>query len=104
MKKIIATTAACVLVLGLATGCDKKEREALQMQVTTLQQELTNVNASLLAKDEEINLLKNELQAVKDAQSSAVNQINTLSGELSQTKADLAKAQAELSQLKKKRR
>lgn len=94
MKKIIAPVIAGVLVLGLLAGCDAKEREALQGQVTSLQQELVTANNALAAKESELTSVRTELQAAKDAEAAATAQVATLTTDLETAKADLEKALA----------
>lgn len=94
MKKIIASAAAGVVVLMLLTGCDAKEREALQKQVATLQQDLTAANASLATKDQEISQLKSQLMTSQEAQAQMVAQNDALNGELENIKKTLSDLQA----------
>lgn len=91
MKKIIAPAIAGVLVLGLLAGCDGKEREALQQQVASLQQELVTANNSLAAKESELSALRTELQAAKDSATQIEAQLATLTAEMEAAQAELAK-------------
>jgi septal ring factor EnvC (AmiA/AmiB activator) len=94
MKRIIAPVIAGVLVLGLLSGCDAKEREALKGQVTSLQQELVTVNNALAAKESELTSLRTELQTAKDAEAQAVAQVAVLTTDLETVKLDLETALA----------
>ncbi len=93
MKKIIAPMIAGVLVLGLLAGCGAKEREALQTQVTSLQQELVTANNSLAAQESELTALRAQLQTVTESQTQAAAEIAMLTSELETAKTDLAAAQ-----------
>ncbi len=94
MKRIIAPVIAGVLVLGLLSGCDAKERETLKAQVTSLQQELVTTNNALAAKESELTSLRTELQTARDAEAQAVAQVAALTTDIETVKADLDKALA----------
>jgi len=104
MKKIIASAAAGVVVLMLLTGCDGKEREALQKQVASLQADLSAANAGMATKDQEIAQLKTQLQTSQEAQAQMVAQTESLNSDLENTKNSLSGVQAELAKFKKKKK
>jgi septal ring factor EnvC (AmiA/AmiB activator) len=104
MKKIIASAAAGVVVLMMLTGCDGKEREALQKQVATLQQELATANSNLATKDQEIAQLKVQLQTSQEAQAEMIAQTEALNSELENTKNSLSGLQVELQKMKMKKK
>ncbi len=94
MKRIIAPVIAGVLVLGLLSGCDAKEREALKGQITSIQQELVTANNALAAKESELTSLRTDLQTAKDAEAQAVAQVTVLTTDLETAKLDLETALA----------
>ncbi len=94
MKRIIAPVIAGVLVLGLLTGCDSKERDALKGQVTSLQQELVTANNALAAKESELTSLRSELQSVKESEARATAQVAVITTELETAKLELEAALA----------
>ena len=92
MKRIIAPVIAGVLVLGLLTGCDAKERDALKGQVTSLQQELVTANNALAAKESELTSLRSELQSAKELEAQATAQVAAITTELETAKLELEAA------------
>ena len=101
-RTVVALAAAAILLTGLS-GCGTKERDALRVKVATLEQQLTQANSDLAAKESELTELRGNLQTAQSAQAQAQAQINSLNAELSRTKAELQKAKYPAKKIKKKK-
>jgi len=99
---VVAFAAAAILLTGLS-GCGTQERDALRAKVATLEQQLTQANSDLAAKESELTELRGNLQTAQSAQAQAQAQINSLNAELSRTKAELQKAKYPAKKIKKKK-
>jgi peptidoglycan hydrolase CwlO-like protein len=95
MKQMAVAAAIAVFVVGLLTGCDAKEREQLRNQVATLEQQLTEANSNLAARESEVSQLQAQVQSVQGERDQAQNQVDKL-------KSDLIAANSELTKLKAK--
>jgi len=104
-RTVVAFMAAAILTTGLS-GCVFKERDQLRTKVADLEQQLNAANAAIEAKDKDITMLRDNLQAAQSAEAQTQAQLNGLNAELNRTKAELekAKASAAKSAAKKKKK
>lgn len=85
-RTVVAMTAAAILIIGLS-GCGTKERDELRAKVATLEQQLTQANNDLAAKETELSTLRDNLQTAQNAQTQAQAKIDSLNAELTHLKA-----------------